>query len=709
MKYKLLLTIALAFSISILAAADKPKERDIKKAKEAFNSLSYAQAIKLLKPIVDKNTTDSEALEMLAYSYKMVKNYDATLDAYTKLSNNKNAKGLKPEWKLYYAEALANKQQYEKSVAIYRDYLKSVPNEKRASSFVNANLKSFEDNRGVWNISFTNLNTLSSEYAPMYYKQGLLFSSNRMSRGLSKRVFAWDNTPFSDLYQVQKLSDIKHLNTDSILANASTKGNKPYKYNDDDTEQTSNDSKILGIYRSSLERDTLLLSSNTLKVERLKDKINSKYNEGAVAVFPDGSIIFTRNNYYNGSKKQSKEGLNKLKMYIANADFSSIKEFYYNNDEYSVGHPALSKDGNILVFASDMPGGYGGTDLYYTVKSGNGQWIRPINLGKTINTEGDEVFPFLGQDNALYFSSTGHAGLGGLDIFEVKLKDMKPLAQPKNMGMPINSPEDDFALIKNTEGHQGFFSSNRVGNDDIYSFKRSTHKILLKGVVRDGRLGIALPGSRILLRTLDGTDTIKVGIKGEFEKELAKETDYELTAQKLGYVSQQAFTTSVGINKDTTIILNINLFKTENNQQWVMNNCDSLKRVFNFDNIYYDLDRSEIRPDARPALDKIALTMLQHPEISVITSSHCDTRASNDYNRLLSIRRGNSAKAYLVSRGVDPKKIRVEYYGKTRLTNRCYDGVPCSEEEQQMNRRTEFEIVVNGVNLSQLDCNEKYW
>ncbi|ADY51610.1 OmpA/MotB domain protein [Pseudopedobacter saltans DSM 12145] len=706
MKYKILSIIVFTLTMNVLSAAEKPKERDIKRAKEAYQSLSYIQAIKLLKPLVENDTSNNELLEMLAYSYKMVKNYDETLEAYTKLSKRSN---VKPEWKLYYAEALANKQQYEKSVSVYRDYLKSVPNEKRASSFVNANLKAFEENRGAWNIAFTNINTLSADYAPMYYKEGLLFSSNRMTSSTTKRVFAWDNTPFSDLYRVEKLKDIKHLNADSVLSNLTAKGNKPYKFNDDDTEQTSNDSKVLGVYQSSLERDSLLLgSANSLKVQRVKGKVNSKYHEGSVAVFPDGSIIFTRNNFYKGSKNQSKEGLNKLKMYTANADFSSVKEFPYNDNEYSVGHPALSKDGNILIFASDMPGGYGGTDLYYSVKSGNGQWIRPINMGKGINTEGDEMFPFLDSENTLYFSSTGFAGLGGLDVFEVKLKDMKPLGQPKNMGMPINSPEDDFALIKDSEGKQGFFSSNRSGNDDIYSFKRSTHRIILKGVVKDGRLGIALPGSRILLRTLDGVDTLRVGPKGVFEKELAKETDYELTAQKLGYVSQQAFTTSVGINKDSTILLNINLFKTESNQQWVINNCDSLKRVFNFDNIYYDLDRAEIRPDARPALDKIALIMLTHPEVSIITSSHCDSRASNDYNKLLSIRRGNSAKAYLVAKGVAANRIKVEYYGKTRLTNRCYDGVPCSEEEQQMNRRTEFEAIVNGVNLSQLDCNEGF-
>lgn len=306
MKYKILSIIVFTLTMNVLSAAEKPKERDIKRAKEAYQSLSYIQAIKLLKPLVENDTSNNELLEMLAYSYKMVKNYDETLEAYTKLSKRSN---VKPEWKLYYAEALANKQQYEKSVSVYRDYLKSVPNEKRASSFVNANLKAFEENRGAWNIAFTNINTLSADYAPMYYKEGLLFSSNRMTSSTTKRVFAWDNTPFSDLYRVEKLKDIKHLNADSVLSNLTAKGNKPYKFNDDDTEQTSNDSKVLGVYQSSLERDSLLLgSANSLKVQRVKGKVNSKYHEGSVAVFPDGSIIFTRNNFYKGSKTKVKRG-----------------------------------------------------------------------------------------------------------------------------------------------------------------------------------------------------------------------------------------------------------------------------------------------------------------------------------------------------------------------------------------------------------------
>src|SRR5690606_21783137 len=240
------------------------------------------------------------------------------------------------------------------------------------------------------------------------------------------------------------------------------------------------------------------------------------------------------------------------------------------------------------------------------------------------------------------------------------------------------------------DGKSGFFSSNRAGNDDIYKFEQASYRVIFAGQVTDGRTRIPLGGSRILLRTLDGVDTVMTNGRGEFRLDMRKETDYEITAQKLGYVSQLVFKTSIGIDRDSVVRTDMQLFKTESLQQYVISNCDSLKRVFAVESIFYDLDRDEIRPDARRALDHLASLMRRHPEMSVITSSHCDSRASEDYNRNLSLRRGNAAKNYLVARGINGSRIKVEYYGKTRLLNRCYDGVICSEADQQLNRRTEF-------------------
>ncbi|WP_316844646.1 OmpA family protein [Pedobacter psychrodurus] len=710
MKLNIKITLPVFFCLSLIfyqgtRAQSFQGQSELNTARKSFNSLEYISAIAKLKKFLAKDTSNLEAMEMLAYSYRMTKNYPAALESYRKLTDRSPVKNV---WALYYAESLANNQQYEESERWYRKYLSSVPADKRAAAFASTNLGNINKNPGHWQVGFLNINSQASEYSPAFYKEGLLFSSNRQSEHFSKHIFKWDNTPFSKLYYAEKLEDLKVINPDSLVNTKSSQKQK-IRYNDDDTPETSNDNNILSAYGRSIERDTLNLMYGQDKiVKKLGGVFDNKYHNAAAAVFPDGAIIFTRNNYINGKTSKSTDGTIKLKMYTAyGPNLNSIKEFPFNSNEYSTGHPALSPEGNILVFTSDRPGGFGGTDLYYCVKSGQGEWTSPVNLGKQINTEGNEMFPSFDHDGNLFFSSTGLAGLGGLDVFQVQLREMKPVSHPINMGSPINSSKDDFALIITTDGKKGYFSSNRNGNDNIYEFRRSSYKIILQGTLSDARTRIPLAGGRILMHHLDGNDTIKTDNKGRFRRELPAETDYEITAQKLGYINNIQFTTSVGIQKDSVINLDIRLSKTESAQQYILNHCDSLKKVFSVKNIYYDLDRSEIRSDAKGALNELADLMRKYPEITVITSSHCDSRASEEYNRNLSLRRGESAKTYLVSRGIRSERIKVEYYGKTRLVNRCYDGVNCSEEDQQLNRRTEFDVILQGVNITRENCSDK--
>lgn len=704
-KFILILSLLVIVAGQSLRAQSSGDDAAMKSATAAFKALKYVSAIKQLSVIVRKDTGNLKAVEMLAYSYKMTNDYEGALDWYDKLIRQK---GVKPEWALNYAQVLANVQQYERSEGFYRKYLSLVPEDKRAAAFSASNISNIRKNSGHWKLGFTNLNTSSADYAPAFYKDGLMFSSNRKTGTLSKRVWQWDNTPFTNLYAVAKLKDIKVVNPDSIIGAAKPGTMQKTRFNDDDTPPTSNDTRTLGQYTATVERDVLSAVGPKQEYTKLLPGLNTKYHDGAAASFPDGSVIFTRNNYYKGSAKKSKDGIMKLKLYIAEgATLGSITEFPYNSDEYSTGHPALSKDGTILVFASDMPGGYGGTDLYYSVRSGSGQFTRPVNLGKQINTEGNEMFPSLDKDGNLYFASNGLAGLGGLDIFEVALKEMRPVAAPHNMGAPINSQTDDFGLIMADDLKSGYLSSNRKGNDDIYRFNRVSYRIILEGVVRDSRTKLPIPNARILFRSLDGADTVRTNGKGEYRKDMPRETDYEMTTQKISYVSNMGFVSSEGIEQDSTIKRDILLSKAESKQQYVLNHCDSMKRVFAVQNIYYDLDRAEIRYDARPALDDLIDLMRKYPEITVNTSSHCDSRASESYNRDLSLRRGENAKAYLVARGISPSRVSVEYYGKTRLVNRCFDGMPCSEADQQLNRRTEFDVIINGVNITRTNCDDK--
>lgn len=677
-----------AGTVSIVQAQPWDDSPILRRAAEEYQGLRFTSAIKELTRVLAKDPENVTAQEMMAGSNRNIKNYDKASKWYGELCKQKT---IKPEWALYYAEALANIKKYEESEKWYRKFLSLKPDDRRAQAFTKINLNSISNNTGEFKIVYSSLNTDASEYSPMYYKNGLLFISNREQK--SRHVFQWDRTSYSDMYIVEDLEDISAggpAKTDKIRSSRHT-------------ASYGQERSLLSLFSSSK------LSEEPSKVPRLlRGKVQSSYHEGPAALLPEGSLLFTRNNYVTGKAGKSSSGVNKLNLYTASGpNWETITSFPFNNNEYSNGHPAVSADGKVLIFSSDMPRGFGGTDLYYCVRTGEGKkWGRPVNLGPKVNTEGHEQFPFLDASGKLYFSSTGHPGLGGLDIFEVILKDLKAVGNPRNLGSDINSSSDDFGFIQDKTGRAGYFSSNRRGNDDIYQFARLTYTVTLKGLLVDADGDKPLPGSRVILRQNGIADTLTVNARGEFTLAVKKETDYELSGNKLAYLTQQNYISTAGIKSDSIINVVLKLNRAENIQQWVIDNCTSLKKTYTMANIYYDTDEALIRPDASAALDAIAEILIKNPEIRIITASHADSRATESYNRELSLRRGESAKAYLVAKGISGSRIEVKYYGKSRLLNSCVEGSACSENEQQANRRTEFEVILNGVNLSQLNCQD---
>ncbi|MEO6729205.1 MAG: OmpA family protein [Candidatus Dojkabacteria bacterium] len=698
---RILLGVAFFFLISVAKAQDQYTQKKMDAAVNAYKHLKFVDAIEALKLVLAKSPKNIDAMEMMANSYRLTKQYGQALEWYTKLSQQSFTK---PDWALRYAEALANNKEYEKSEIWYRKYLSIVPSDRRAALFSEADFDKL--GKGVnWDIRYLSINTPASEYAPMIYKEGMIFSSNRQDKKPVKYVFGWNNTPFTDLYLIKDRKKIKDaeagVDDTDVKANLALKAGK---FNDDNTAPTSNDTKILGTYDPKMY-GAISASDKLNEVVKLNKNINTRFHEGSSALVSDGSLMFTRNNFYKSKSAQSSEGIIKLKLYTAEGyNWKNIVPFEYNNNEYSVGHPSVSKDGKILIFASDMPGGLGGVDLYFCIRLTNDSpWSRPVNFGSKINTEGDEEFPYLDNYNKLYFSSNGWPGLGGLDVFSVIIDDLKATTTPENLGPPLNSPLDDFAVAL-TNDSTGYFSSNRRGNDDIYSFKKKVFKIILKGRVIDGITGAPLPNATVLLKNGEIENNLILNPLAQFEKELSKGTGYELDGLLKDYLPDRRYIATDGIDKDTTIYVELSLKRTSKIQQYVINNCDSLKRVFNTNNIYYDLDKYNIRPDAYENLDQVVELMKKYPAIEVISRSHTDSRASESYNRTLSYNRGESAKRYLIAKGIDKNRISVQYFGKSRLVNRCKDGIACTEEEQQMNRRTEFEVIYNGINLSLIDC-----
>lgn len=710
------ITIIALLLVPALAFSQKKKEDSnlMKAARKEYIALRYTPAIKLLERELKEHPEDIEAQEMIANSYRNVKDYDKAVYWYAQLTQ---AQTIKPQWALNYAEALANKQDYSGSEQWYQKYLELVTKDNRATSFTKAypEIDAFLRNRKDWNISYLNINTAASEYSPLYYKKGLIFSSNRKPGVLVKKVFGWDQTPFSDLYEVKNRMDIKAVNLDSLnralRKDAKIKGKK-YKPNDDDTPPTANDTHTQGNYSPKFLDDTLgdyLVTQ--VKAEPVMGNVNTPYHEGSAALLPDGSLMFTRNNYYKGKYEESKDGVNKLKIFIAQApNWEKIEPFIYNNDQYSVGHPALNKAGTVLIFASDKPGGYGGTDLYYCKRATvNSEWEQPVNMGPVINTEGNELFPTLYKDSTLYFSSTGHPGLGGLDIFQVALSDLKPLHNPINVGSPVNSSVDDFGLIRSDDGKHGFFTSNRKGSDDIYSFLHKEFQIKLHGTIVDAKTGEPICYSTALIKPY-GLKDLEPDMPCSFGSLLQPETDYHITATNYGFSTASIDISTKGIHTDTTINVVLKItgikrpFDTDKETASPGFNCDSVKRMLTINKIYYDLDKSFIRADAQVQMARLIKLMNEHPELKLLIASYCDSRESKAYNMALSLRRSQAAKDYLVANGIDASRLFTEHFGENNLVTDCPDGVPCSEDQHQLNRRSEFTIIKGGKKVLIMDC-----
>ena len=706
MKRAFIIGLALLFSVA-LSRAQSNKSALYSKAENEYQSLRYISAVPLLKRALKHDPKNAAIKEMLANSYRNLKNYNQALYWYGQLTEEAK---LKPLNVLHYAEALANLQQYDKAGEWYRKYQEITFNQNLGDNFAKAyqNISQLKKNHPEWTVSYTNLNTAAAEYSPAYFKTGLIFSSNRPSEFLSRKVFGWDGTPFSDLYIVTDLKQIKRVDPDSIL-NAVKKNPAAfkkylYKVNDDDTYQTSNDSRTLANYNPLILKDTLgNILSAAIEVSSAPGKINSAYHEAAPVLCPDGTLYFTRNNYYKKHSGESKTGINKLQIFSVNApDFDKVVPFEFNNPEYSVGHPTISKDGKLLIFTSDMPAGYGGTDLYYCTRNSNQtHWSKPINMGGQINTAGNEMFPFLDSKGRLVFSSTGHPGLGGLDLFYIDLNGVEPRGIAANFGAPVNSSLDDFAAIFSEDRKTGFFSSNRRGNDDIYTFEYHPYQIVLKAKVLDAKSRLPIVNSTVYFKSSDGNDTLLTDASGTFTRSLEKDAKYSITIKKDGFSNSEAAISSQGIQKDSILTATFVLNQLPPKRQEVIVNCDSIRKAFEVHNIYYDLNKADIRPDAIPGLNHVVELLHEHPEISVIAASHCDSRADAAYNIKLSLRRSNAVRNYLLSKGIDPRRIKAQYYGKSRL---AVEGDENAEEIQKLNRRTEFFVIANGVNVTLKGC-----
>jgi len=628
------------------------KTKLIKRADEYFDKMWYAEAAKLYELALTKDNS--------AYTYEVLKKAGDAHYFNTDMENaykwyhllyEKYESKISSDYLFKYAHSLKGTGNYKRSKRLLKLYNRKLDKEKvepisEQNEIILDGLLRMKDKFEVKNLK---INSKYSEFSPMYFgADEMVYASSKDSSIFNTRRYKWNNQPYLDLY-VAKVNE------------------------------ESQDLK------------------NAIKFSK---KINTKYHEASVAFSPDNeTMYFTRNNY--GKKlKRSKNGINHLKIYRSkkvDGEWLEAKEVSFNSDEYSTGHPALSKDGKQLYFVSDMPGSMGETDIFVVDVLDDGSFSTPRNLGPEINTEHKEMFPFI-NDKKLYFSSNGHVGLGGLDVFEVAFNDEVGFLEVRNVGRPINSKKDDFSYIVNEETQKGYFASNRAGgkgDDDIYAFKTlqieevPENKNAISGIVTELISGDLMPNA--LVQLLDENNIklkeMATDEQGSFVfEDLESDTRYVLKTTKSRYFND---TREAATAQNEMVNVDVSMRKL-NDMIAVENGIKKLKTEM----IHFNFDKSYIRTDAALELDKLVTVMKESPNMVIKIESHTDSRGAAIYNKYLSDKRAKSTRDYIIAQGIDPKRIESAIgYGEEQLLNECDGSVRCTEEEHYFNRRSEFIIV----------------
>lgn len=636
------------FAFSFSASA----QYALKDADKQYELFNYSKAIDLYEQAYKKKET-LHAAERLASAYALVYNYKQTESWYA-IAAKMPASG--PENILGYAKALQSNSKYSEAKVQYLNYMdkKKDVSEKQKTIWIascDSALKWIKNPEKIELINQKTLNSTQSDWGAVNYQGGVVFTSDRSNSGLS----APENKPFLK-FDGSKEPD-----------------KKVYGW-------TGNG--YLKLYIKPSTKDSLQL---------FPVKAGTRYHMGSASFTADGKTMYFTLTRITDELERLKKQPTTVNVEI----FSSTKgpdgvwgepvSFAYNNvNHYGVGDPFITKDGNSLYFASNMPGGLGGTDIYVCLKTDAGEWGKPINL-KEINTAGNERSPVFDEKDNFYFSSDGRVGMGGLDVYRA-LRERGKIGQIENMGYPFNSPQDDFGFSLNEKGGIVYLSSNReggLGSDDIYTIdQKMILAFKLAGRVFDKDSNQPVAGALVTLARANGavlkTETDE---NGGYRFNLTKESEYHVSAEKTNYRSDVKNLTTVGLTTSGVVTQNLYVEKI------VVN------KAIKLENIYYDFDQWNIRADAAVELDKLVKIMTDNPTIWIELGSHTDSRGKDAYNLNLSQKRAQAVVEYIISRGINKNRITAKGYGETQLLNKCSNGVECSEEAHQLNRRTEFKIV----------------
>ena len=617
----------------------------LEKGNEQFLSGQYQLAIGTFNQILAKDSSNLRARQVLAESYRLSNRIEAAVPHYEALV------AVEPTFESYFHLGQSHKanQQVEAAKKAF-EQAASLTSDDRLLARVKQELSSLELTASIGEyfpnyllVNYRELNSAGADYAPLLSEDNLYFTSGRASSSL----YAATGTPYHQLFRTR---------AEGLKVDAGG-------------------------------------------VQLLPEFQNEEgLNQAALAISPDGNTLI----YARGNSTSSKDypETTLFASYFRGAGFTQPIWMPLNEeDTWWNSTPAFSFDGSELYFASTRPGGYGGVDLYKATKLANGDFGNAVNLGSTVNTAGNELFPHPAKDGKFFFASDGHPGFGKLDLF-VAEKNSDGRQVVTNLGKNFNSNRDDFGIFFAEYPKSGFISSNREGgkgDDDIYFFEDKTPKpkvvnvllnVYTKEVKADGKESI-LPQARVLLY---GEDKKSLGgdvanAQGRVRFTLSPETEYNIIASKNGYFSKSFPYTTKGKTPDPATLIqevtNIALDTTIILDQLI------LEKVTVLENIYYDLAKSDIRADAALELDKLVKILRDNPAIRIELSSHTDSRSGDDFNLALSQVRAQSAVDYLVSQGIAADRLVAKGYGETQL--RIQNAQ--TEEEHQTNRRTEFKVI----------------
>jgi len=643
----------LTFSVALLSSTSllfAQPEKELEKANEMYKNFSYVDAIKIYERIAQKGFVNQEMLQSLGNAYYYNAEYKKALPWYEQLFQEGKYK-VKPEYYYRYAQTLKSVGDYTQADKMMAKFVELTnANDTRAALFEeNKDYQTvIKSNSGRFQLNNASINTENSEYGTALYGDKIVFAGATDARKAKRGVSQWTGESFYDLYEAEHF--------DQKLGSR-----KPFS-----------------------------------------SSINTQFNESTPVFTKDGNTMyFTRNNYVNRKLGSDIENTILLKILRAtkdkNGNWGDIVEVPFNSDQYNVAHPALSPDEKYLYFASDMPGSFGNSDIFRVEILGDNQYGTPENLGNIINTAGRESFPYISKDNVLYYSSDGIPGLGGLDIFAAKFNADGSTSKPVNIGMPGNSADDDFCFVFNSDSKIGFLTSNRPGGkgkDDIYSFHEDKPLLFscqknIKGIVKDAKTKAIIANAKVVLSDKVmkevGTHQSKNDGTFTFEKVDCNNTNYYLRGEKQKYETAEV---NVTVGKDE-VVYEIFL----NPREVAIKKGMDLAKVFEIKEIKFDYNKANIRPDAAVELTKIVEVMREYPKMKIDIRSHTDSRGADSYNLKLSDRRAKATLEWIVKQGIDRKRLKAKGYGETRLVNGCSNGVPCTEEEHQENRRSEFIVV----------------